>query len=269
MAGRSLLIAFVVGLFSVILLVLQYQRFEVEVTGGERVAVLVAVKPIERDKVITDDMVSVREVPHVYVEDRAIRDRDRPKIVGLHIATSVGAQQTLMWTDLVTSSEEQRNLSGLVQQGSRAIAIRTSRQDSSVALIRPGDYVDVLATVTPKGGVAAGGDELKSIVLLQKVLVLAVGNITSPDLIEEKAADKNSARSTGDESLLTLSLTLPEAQLVALAADTGRVSVILRNIDDTNVIERPQDMTTPRVGERDAGPRGGPSRPHGPTALPH
>lgn len=261
MAARSLIVAVVVSLTWVLLLVLYFDKFEAEVRGGDRVGVLVAVKPIERDKPITEDMISVREIPRDYVESRAIRVKDRAKIVGLQMQTSIGAQHTLMWTDLVTSSEEQRGLSGLVQHGNRAISIRTARQDSSVALIRPGDYVDVLALVRPRG---VASDDVKSIVLLQKVLVLAVGNVTSPDIIEERASEKGARR---EDSMLTLSLTLPEAQLVALAADSGRIAVVLRNIDDPNVIERPQDLSTPPRVESDA-VRPHPTRPRGPTALP-
>jgi pilus assembly protein CpaB len=44
--------------------------------------------------------------------------------------------------------------------------------------------------------------------------------------------------------ILTLGLTVPEAQLLALAAEKGRLSVALRNPDDMRVTEGLTDLTS-------------------------
>jgi pilus assembly protein CpaB len=213
--------AFVIGILGVFLMLLYQRRFEHEASGGEKVKLLIAVKRLERGKPITDDAISVREVPLAYVDDRTIREVDKNKVLGLRLGTTVKEQQLLLWTDLATGSDDRKELSSLVLPGYRAVSIRAARDDSSMSLLRPGDYVDVI------GVLGAGGSEAKSaVVLLQRVLVLAMGNETSPDAIEQR--DKGFQ----GENLLTLSLTLSEAQIIALAAERGRLAVAVRHPDD-------------------------------------
>jgi pilus assembly protein CpaB len=72
------------------------------------------------------------------------------------------------------------------------------------------------------------------------VLVLAVGAETDPQAFSDKSG-KDASRGER-QSALTLSLKLPEAQLLALARERGALSVALRNPDDDKVVERLPDM---------------------------
>jgi pilus assembly protein CpaB len=234
MNRRALFIALVVGILGVFLLLLYQRRFEAEASGGEKVKLLIALKQIDRGKPITEDAIATREVPQAYVEERAIKEIDKAKVLNLKVGNLVRAQQTLMWTDLVTATEEQRDLASMVQPGYRAVSIRTAREESSTQLIRPGDYVDVIG-VFGGGFNSPGDDKEAAVVLLQRVLVVASGASTQ----SEGPKDQNAY--AGDP-LLTLSLTLPEAQILALAADRGRIAVALRNPDDQRTAERLPDI---------------------------
>lgn len=227
MYRRALLIALCSAALAVGLFVLYLQRFEQEASGGERVRVLVLLRAVERGKLVTDDALTVREVPRAYVEDRAVREGDKAKVVGLRVGGLVQAQQTLLWTDLAVASEERRDLSALVQPGRRAVTTRF-RNDTSGSLIRPGDYVDVISV----GGRSASGsgDAKAARVLLQRVLVLAVDGST---LVE--AVDPKMGHAQGN---LTLSVSLPEAQLLAVAAEQDALSVALRSADDSHTAAR-------------------------------
>lgn len=262
MNRRALLIALVVAALGALLLVLYQQRFEREASGGERIKLLVALKPIERGKPITEDMLDTRDVPQAYVEDRAIRAIDKPKIMGLKLGLSLQPQQTLMWTDLVTNIDDRRDPATLVQPGNRAVTIPAARDGSgNAALIRPGNYVDVIG-VFPQPNQQ---DSKSAVVLLQRVLVVAVGAETSPEpAVAEGAAERIR---TERDSLLTLSVTPPEAQLLALATEKGRLMVALRNPTDQ---PRPQQPDLPsstllNVIEREQ--IKGIRRPTGPTRL--
>ncbi len=221
MNRRALLISFVFGALGVLLLVLYQRRFELEASGGEKVKLLVAVKRIERGKPIVEEAVAVREVPLAYVDDRSIREVDKNKVLGLRLGTTVKEQQLLLWTDLATGADDRKDLSSLVLPGYRAVSIRASRDESSASLLRPGDYVDVIGVLG-----AAGGEAKSAVVLLQRVLVLAIGGETSPDAIEQR--DK----SVQTDNLVTLSLTLSEAQVISLAAERGKLAVAVRHPDD-------------------------------------
>lgn len=252
MNRSALLIALVVAGLGVFLLILYQHRFETEASGGDRIKLLIAVKPIARGAVVTEDAVATREIPQAYVEDRAIKEVEKPKILGLKVGNPVQAQQTLMWTDLVTSSEERKDLSSLVQPGSRAVTMRVNREDSNVALIRPGDYVDIIAVMSQTNSAGATKDSpAVAVVLLQRVLVLATGIDTSPEAANDNAAKTASGMAQAGD-LLSLSLTLPEGQYIALAAERGHLSVALRNPNDQRTAERIPDITSNQLTDKSA-----------------
>src|ERR1700744_512535 len=103
------------GIAGIVLLLLYMRRFEEDASGGRRIALLVAVAPIDRGKLLTADMLGTREVPQAYVDDRAIRAGDRDKILGLKATNSIPVAQTIVWTDVVAMTDDQRDLSSLVQ----------------------------------------------------------------------------------------------------------------------------------------------------------
>jgi pilus assembly protein CpaB len=223
MNRRALFIALLVGILGAFLLVLYQRRFELEASGGEKVKLLIAVKKIERGKPITEDMISVREIPLAYVDERDIRETEKNKILGLKVGNTVKEQQLILWADL-TATDEKKDLSSLVLPGYRAVSIKAARDDTSIALIKPGDYVDVIGVL----GNGTLNEAKNAVVLLQRVLVLATGTDTSPD----QAKDTKEANPYIQENLLTLSLTLSEAQVLSLASERGRLTVAVRHPDD-------------------------------------
>jgi pilus assembly protein CpaB len=239
MNRHALFTASIFALVGAALLVLYLRRFEREKSGGEPIRVLVAKKNVERGKPLAEDMLAVREVPVAYVEDRAVKASEQEKVLGLRTGNALSAQQTLMWTDLAISHDEDRDLSSLVMPGYRAVYVKAVRQDEGSTLIRPGDYVDVIATL-PQGSDPEASKS--SVVLLQKVLVLANGSSTSADFDSAEEEEKRARSGTRDQGL-TLSLNLQEAQLIALAEQRGQLSVLLRNIDDQRTFEAVPDIT--------------------------
>jgi pilus assembly protein CpaB len=240
----ALLLATALGLVGAFLLMLYLSRFEEEISGGQRVALLTVRKPIARGELVTGDALTVSEVPVAYVEQRAVRESDRGKVVGVRTSHALSPQDTLMWSDLALSTEN-RDLSSLVAPGKRAVTVRASEAGTDAegnGLVRPGDYVDVIVTL--------GGDQGASaaVVLLQRILVLAVGSETQPQAMLE--APERSAY--GRERQLTLSLKVEEAQLLALARARGRLSVALRGPNDAKVIESVADMPLSSLYDKQA-----------------
>ena len=236
MNKRALAVAVAVALLGGVLLFLYLQRFEREASGGPPVTLMVAIKPIEPGALLTEDMLATRNVPLAYVENRAVRVSEKARVLGLRVSTRVQSQQTLMWTDLAIAADDRRDLSSLVEPGMRGVTVRarSGGTDHGNELIRPGDRVDVIVTSGER-------DQQSTAVLMQNVLVLAVGLDTGNDTSEK--------RSTNRDSLLTLSLTIREAQLEALAAEKGRISVALRNPDDVRVIDGLTEVNASALGD--------------------
>lgn len=242
---RALYLASLVGLVSVALLMLYLRRFEQEVAGGSKVAVLGLRKPVARGELITDEALTVFEVPLAYVERRSVKQLDRQKVVGVRAAGALTAQDLLLWSDLVLSNDN-RDLATLIQPGKRAVSVKASEAGSDPAgngLVHPGDYVDVVVTLKED----TDPPTLTSVVLLQRVLVLAVGSETTAlNQVDEKEQQRH-----GSQRELTLSLNMEEVQLLTLAREKGRLSVALRSPGDAKVIDNMPDLALTSLYNRE------------------
>lgn len=215
------------------MLFLYMQRFEEEASGGPPVSVLVATRDIGLGVAITQDMLGARPLPQSYVEDRHIPTSEVERIIGVRVTSGVRGGESLLWTDLATTSEQRRDLSSLVIQGQRAITIRADVSASFGGLLRPGDRVDVLLTLERETNTYI------TLPLLQNHLVLASGRDTGAP------ARPGERRTTtqGTVNQVTISVNLEQAAALALAQEQGRLTLILRNPDDITIVENARDTT--------------------------
>ncbi len=219
MKKPQIIIATVLGLASVGLGQLYLSRLEAEVSGGPKVAVLVASKNIPVGSSLKEDFVGVRHVPQAYLEERHVRASDLSKVKGSRVSAGLRSGEALLWSDLSEFSDQTRVLSGLVKQGMRAVALNGRDVDFG-GLLRPGDRVDVLLT--------SGDGEGSTRTLIQNLMVLSVGTN-----IGREGEVKGRLRG-GD---VTVSTTVEGAQVLAEARRHGQLSLSLRNTDDNTMVE--------------------------------
>jgi pilus assembly protein CpaB len=251
MQRKPMFIAVVVTCLAATLLLLYVRRFEANRTGGDLVSLLVVKRTLERGHALESDDLAAREVPQAYVESRAVRASERNRVLGLRLGAALETEQTLFWTDLEIASPERRELASLVTPGHRAVYMRAMREDQGSALIRPGDYVDVIVTLGDQPQTAT--DSKAAVVLLQKVLVLANGLYTSPTSMDAEKDDKT--RTPLREQGLTVSLNVEEAELVSLASAFGQFSVALRGQGDPRASALVPDVTTSAMLEKKPRPK--------------
>lgn len=228
MKTRAAILSILVASVGALLVWMYLRRFETEASGGPKIPVLMALRTIEPGEVLKEEDIGQQWIPLAYVESRAIRASDRPRVVNLRAAVPLQAQQSLMWTDIVVQNSD-KSLSTVIQSGMRAVTIRA--EGRAQALVRPGDRVDVLGTLLQAGST----DNRAGVVLLQNVLVL--GRSVEP------------AMHANDTSDIVLSLTLQQAQIVAVAAEKGKLSVALRAPDDVRIVEGLTDITSNSLAE--------------------
>jgi pilus assembly protein CpaB len=237
MNRKALLIAGVSAALGLLLLLMYQERFKSEASGGRPVPVLFAVQDIALGEPLTEAKLGVRNIPEAYLEERHIRRADLRRVIGVRVSAGVRANQAVLWTDLATNSDARRDLSSLVRTGMRAVTIRADATSNFGGLIRPGDRVDVLATMA-RGTVE--GDRV-TLPLLQNVLVLAAGRDTGGEAEAARqgtTGTQNSSNRSGDSvNQVTLSTTIDEAALLVFAQDRGRLSLVLRNPEDIAVVE--------------------------------
>lgn len=248
--ARALLLAGAFAFFGVSSLFMYMKELQLEASGGQKVPVLVLARELSRNAPITDGDLATRTVPAAYVDTRMIRAQDRARVLGIRMVRSVEPGQTLEWGDLALGGADNGVFAVKIPPGTRALTLHVPQQYMTPALVRPGDYVDLLAIPEEQR-------TQKAVVLLEKVLVLASGSETSP------AA--NQVRDHNTEQLLTVAVTVREAQTIALATAKGPVIALVRPIDDTTNNGSSQPAITSIAPVEKPAPR--PLPPAVPTAV--
>ncbi len=116
------------------------------------------------------------------------------------------------------------SLSARISEGYRAASIRVDDVAGVAGFIVPGDYVDVIYTRDKNPDTRRGGTELIADVLLQNIKVLGIDQNLSD---ETDAADL--ART------VTVEVTNADAQRLHLALDSGKLSLTLRALGETEM----------------------------------
>jgi pilus assembly protein CpaB len=223
MNKKALIAAVVAALLGAGLLFLYMKRYEKEASGGPPVPVVMATQDIQLGAALTKEMIGIRTIPQAYVEDRHIRRSDAQDIIGVRVSNRLKANESVLWTDLATTTQQRRDLSSLVRPNMRAVTIMAQQGSSLGGLLQPGDRVDILLT-TFKGG------QPVTVPLLQNVLVLAVGSYTGTQNVRSGGQGRSANQ-------VTLSVTVQQSAVVTYAQRVGSLSLTLRNPDDIAILE--------------------------------
>ena len=113
-------------------------------------------------------------------------------------------------------------LAAILPAGMRAISTKIKEETSVGRLILPNDHVDVI--LIRRLRTKNGGEEHVSDTLFRNVRVLALGQ-----QIESKEGKKTT---DGSANTATLELTPKQAELLALGASMGEISLALRSVAD-------------------------------------
>lgn len=233
--NRTLLIlsgALILG--GIAMFYLYVEAFIRDETGGQRVLVVTAAVDIPFGEPIRPEWLTTTERPQSFVEDRHLRASELRRLVGVPLAQSVRAGEAIMRTDLSSLSAQQRTLSGEIPSGKRAVSIHARPESSFAGLLRPGDRVDVLLTVTnpriPNSG--------RTVVLAQNLLVLSVGRSIA------RSWDDDRHRPRNDPSMqVNLEVGLEEAQRLTHARGRGSMRLLLRNPNDVTLVSPSPEVT--------------------------
>lgn len=115
-------------------------------------------------------------------------------------------------------------LSAVIAEGKRAITVRVNDVIGVAGFALPGNYVDVV--VNTKDDRQPKEDQSISKIVLEKILVLAVGEEASRDETKPKVV-----------KAVTLEVTPEQAEAIDLARSVGQLSLVLRNQVDVETIK--------------------------------
>ncbi len=221
--NRSLLISIGFGLMAGIAHYLYVRNLDASATGGARVKVAVTVNDVRTGQKLFQPDIAVREVPSAFVDERFVPTSRADDIVGVPLSVDVAAGEIIHWTDFDQRPERgPADLAKYVEAGQRAMTIPVNASLSLGGLLRPGHRVDIIGTF-PDG--RNGSGERQSLILLQNITVLAVG-----DALDEPEPDR------GRFNTVTLSVTIEQGELLSFSSDLASLSLVLRGHQDLTTV---------------------------------
>jgi pilus assembly protein CpaB len=203
---------------------------------ANQTVVLVAKQDISSGSVIESNMIDSSIVPNQFIQPQAVTSVDRVLGMITLAPISKGEQITLSKLSKARRESSSGGLAGNTPAGKRAISISVDSIASVSGMVRPGDYVDVIATlqVPVQGADGQVSSQIAVVPLFQNVLVLAVGQNTGFSGAGSRYTDKDSS-SSGGGGLITLALAPQEANLIAFVQEQGKMRLTLRSPADANV----------------------------------
>ncbi len=196
------------------------------VAGQEFISVITVREQIPARTRLSAEMLVEIQVPKPYVHNDAAREKK--EVLGGITTTSLVPGEQLLKTRVVNADDIKRGLSYNIRPGKRAIALSADPVMGVGGFLVPGDTVDVLATVEIPG--PGGQEQPQTNLLVQDIRVLAVGGWLARD---------RSAEPVKEMGTITLEVTPAEGQAITLAAEKGRLKLMLRPAVAENKVELP------------------------------
>lgn len=239
-----LLISVILGIIATLLAHFYIRSKLITLSGGKFIPVVAAVGDIDSGTVISEDMLSIKNVPSTLVHTRAVPEEYKDFLIGQSAGDNIGKGEVVLWSDIAL--EEPTSLSAKVGINERAITINVDPASGINGLIRPGDRVDVLASFDIPGDVFADTQSVTK-VLLQNVTVLAVGEQMSVyDYSRHLGGQQGGIKLPVPEmekapSTITLKVGAEDAGILAFAERKGNILLVLRNKEDV-LVEPKKDI---------------------------
>lgn len=191
----------------------------------ETVRLVVAKTDLAGGSALTADSLAVREVPRTWAHSGAVRPEEFTRVQGERLGQPLRSGELLMWSQI--QGRQVPTFSARVAAGRRAVTVPVDEISSISGLLEPGDRIDVYASLL-RGGVR------QSVPVLTHVRVLATG----------QRSDDGAGRSERKlYTTVTLDVDTQQARNLILARESGRITAMLRNPDDsTPLADVPADL---------------------------
>ena len=180
--------------------------------------VVVAKTDIQLGEKITAEQLTLLPMPNGSVPEGAFRKAS--EVVGRVAITRIGLREPITLSKLAPEGTE-GGLSAVIPQGYRAMTVKVDDIVGVSGFIMPGSFVDVVAIIVPPGDNQSKGPISK--IVLQSIKVLASGpKIDTPE----------NQRTPAEVRSVTLQVTPEQAEKLVLAANEGKLQLVMRNYTD-------------------------------------
>lgn len=219
-----ILLAVMLGILTSYLVYDYLNDVERALSNMEYGEVVVAVGDIAPKTVLRPEHLEVKEMPVEYIHPAAISRKD--EAVGAVTKDFLVSGEQLLARNLGKANDTQNGLAYIIPAGMRAITVPVDEVSGVAGLIKPGDKVDVVATVEIDDGQST--ETTYSLVILQNIQVLAAG---------KKMEDDPESKNQTNAETITLAVSVEQSRPLVLANQKGTIRLMLRSPADNNVVD--------------------------------
>ncbi|GAB6157734.1 Flp pilus assembly protein CpaB [Desulfotomaculum varum] len=192
-------------------------------SSGNFKQVVVPRQAIGPKTMITEQMLRVKDIPVELIQPGTAMEIN--EVAGKIARTELYPEEPILLSRLHKDNDTSGGLSLSIPEGQRALTVAVDDVSGVAGLLRPGDHVDVLVTFDYE----PEKNTLTSL-LLQNISVLAVGQ--SMDSVQK--GDKKVNAQT-----VTLAVKPEQAPPLTLAAESGKIRLMLRSPKDAGTVALP------------------------------
>lgn len=238
---RVLLISLVFGLLSAFLVWRLLSSAGSGSASGTMVPVVVARQDIPARTVVTDGMISIKQVPSSLRLATAFTDTKT--VVGKATKDGIGAGEQVL-AARVAADPKELGFTGTVPPGLRAASIQVTEVADVGGLVQPGDLVDVIgvfqvndngATSSPLGKNDSGKTpHMVAATILQSATVLAIAQSSQNGATQPTSGKVSTGKAQADAKTVTLAVSPQDAERLALADSIGTLRLSAHRFDESD-----------------------------------
>lgn len=214
--------------------------------------VVVAIQPITDRSIIGPDAVGIQDWPEAALPPGMLAFEKTDAVIGMLAIQPIYPGQIIlppMIVDKKIAGEigTRSNAAFVIPEGKVAMAFGISEISGVGNALQPGDYVDMLLTLSaeipacPPAKPCTGLEGLPvTQLMLQNVLILQVGTW----------ARGEGSQAAAQASILTFALDRQDALTLKAAREQGQIDLILRRAGDTKIVDAPEPVTLQYLNKR-------------------
>lgn len=181
--------------------------------------VIVTAVNVPAKTMLTNEMLTVKKVPLEYIHPQTIQKKE--EAVGTITVTPLVQGEYVLHGRIAQRNDAKNGLAYIVPAGKRAVTVAVDQVSGVAGLLKPGDHVDVAATVN----IPDGQREIPfSLVVLQDIQILAVDR----NLEDKEIPPENKT--------VTLAVTVEQSRPLILASQKGNIRLLLRSPADSSTV---------------------------------
>jgi len=232
---RIILLTVLLTIITSLVIFFYLENYKKSIDYREYAQVVIANRTIPNRSKITRDMLEVVTMDKTYVHPNACRDI--ASVAGTIATTRIAKGDEVLKDYIAGAGDIEKGLAFVVPDNMRAITVPVNEISSLNYMVRPGDMVDVIVTISLQEELPDGKTKSydQSNYVLQKVFVLATNSNLGYDsgFVDQEGG-------TARNNTVTLAVYPEHALPLALACDYGTIRLLLRSpVDERETSVKP------------------------------